>query len=103
VEFLVRVRHGELSKVGYVPAGSYGGVFMGRLILAEPTHRFGERSMLLLFTVLCFAMQLVFWLLPNMISSIAMFSAMGFLLGPFFTAVSLRQTGHENRVSYDMV
>lgn len=59
--------------------------------------------MLLLFTVLCFAMQLVFWLLPNMISSIAMFSAMGFLLGPFFTAVSLRQTGHENRVSYDMV
>jgi hypothetical protein len=35
-------------------------------------------------------MQLVFWLVPNMISSIAMFSMMGFFLGPFFAAVSLK-------------
>ncbi|KAH8748566.1 major facilitator superfamily domain-containing protein [Hyaloscypha sp. PMI_1271] len=86
VEFLVDVRHGDLSKVGYVPAGSYGGVFLGRLLLAEPTHRFGERRMLLLYAAICFVMQLVFWLVPNLISSIAMFSMMGFFLGPFFAA-----------------
>jgi hypothetical protein len=43
VEYLVRVRHGNLANIGYVPAGSYGGLFLGRLLLAEPTHRFGER------------------------------------------------------------
>ena len=88
VEYLVRVRHGDLTKVGYVPAGSYGGICLGRLLLAEPTHKFGERRMLLIYAFICFAMQLVFWLVPNMISSIAMFSMMGFFLGPFFAAVS---------------
>jgi len=86
VEYLVQVRHGDLAKVGYVPAGSYGGIFLGRLLLAEPTHRFGERRMLLLYAIICFGMQLVFWLVPNLISSIAMFSMMGFFLGPFFAA-----------------
>ncbi|CZR50282.1 related to tetracycline resistance proteins [Phialocephala subalpina] len=86
VEFLVRVRHGDLSKMGYVPSGSYGGIFLGRLLLAEPTHRFGERRMLLLYAGICFALQLVFWFVPNLISSIAMFSIMGFFLGPFFAA-----------------
>jgi len=85
----VRVRHGDLTKIGNVPAGSYGGTFLGRLLLAEPTHRFGERRMLLLYAFICFAMQLVFWLVPNMVSSIVMFSLMGFFLGPFFAAVNV--------------
>ncbi|KAH8667624.1 major facilitator superfamily domain-containing protein [Tricladium varicosporioides] len=86
VEYLVRVRHGNLSEMGYVPSGSYGGIFLGRLLLAEPTHRFGESRMLLLYAGICFAFQLVFWFVPNLISSIAMFSIMGFFLGPFFAA-----------------
>ncbi|KAK2763184.1 hypothetical protein FQN54_009820 [Arachnomyces sp. PD_36] len=89
VEFLVKVRDGELAELGYVPAGAAGGVVLGRLLLAEPTHRFGERRMLCLYTVISFAAQLVFWLVPNMISSIAMFTIIGFVLGPFFAAVSL--------------
>lgn len=43
--------------------------------------------MLILYTVLCFAFQLVFWLVPNIVSSAVAFSLMGFLLGPFFAAV----------------
>ncbi|KAE8449387.1 hypothetical protein EG329_008288 [Mollisiaceae sp. DMI_Dod_QoI] len=86
VEFLVRVRHGELADMGYVPSGSYGGIFLGRLLLAEPTHRFGERRMLLLYAGICFVLQLVFWLVPDLVSSIVMFSIMGFFLGPFFAA-----------------
>lgn len=86
VQYLVTVRSGSLQKVGFVPAGSYGGIFLGRLLLAEPTHRFGERRMLLLYTVICMALQLVFWLVPNLMSSIVMFSIMGFFLGPFFAA-----------------
>lgn len=81
--------------MGYVPSGFYGGVVLGRLLLAEPTHRFGEFRMLLLYTTLCFAMQLVFWLVPNLISSAITFSLMGFLLGPFFAAVSFPAAGEE--------
>jgi fucose permease len=89
VQYLVDVRHGMLSKMGYVPSGFAGGTTLGRLLLAEPTHRFGEMRMLLLYSVLCLVMQLVFWLVPNIISSAVAFSFMGFFLGPFFVAVSV--------------
>jgi fucose permease len=87
VQYLVSVRHGNLATMGYVPSGYYGGVFLGRLVLAEPTHRFGERKMLSIYAALCFAMQLIFWLVPNIISSAVAFSLMGFLLGPAFAGV----------------
>jgi fucose permease len=88
VQYLVEVRHGELSKMGYVPSGYYGGLTIGRLLLAEPTHRFGEMRTLLVYSAFCFVMQLIFWLVPNIISSAVVFSVMGFFLGPFFAAVS---------------
>ena len=75
--------------MGYVPSGYYGGIFLGRLVLAEPTHRYGERRMLSIYAALCFAMQLVFWLAPNIVSSAVAFSVMGFLLGPAFAGVSI--------------
>lgn len=62
VEYLVRVRNGDLDQMGYVPAGFYGGAFVGRLILAEPTYRFGERRMICVYVALCLALELVFWL-----------------------------------------
>ena len=62
VTFLVDIRQGNLKNVGFVASGYFGGAFLGRLILAEPTHRWGERKMVLLYAVLCLAMQLCFWL-----------------------------------------
>ena len=62
VEYLVNVRNGDVKNMGYVPAGFYGGGFLGRLILAEPTYRLGERRMIFIYAVLCVGLQLVFWL-----------------------------------------
>lgn len=62
VEYLVKVRNGDIKDMGYVPAGFYGGAFLGRLVLAEPTHRLGERRMVFIYAVLCVGLQLVFWL-----------------------------------------
>jgi fucose permease len=62
VEYLVVVRNGDVKEMGYVPAGFFGGGFLGRLILAEPTHRLGERRMIFIYAVLCVGLQLVFWL-----------------------------------------
>ncbi|OGM49602.1 hypothetical protein ABOM_001619 [Aspergillus bombycis] len=86
VEFLVNVRDGDVSKMGYVPAGFYGGAFLGRLVLAEPTHRFGERRMVFLYSILCVGFQLLFWLVPNIITEAVAVSLLGFFSGPIFAA-----------------
>jgi fucose permease len=87
VEYLVDVRNGDLDKMGYVPAGFYGGGFLGRLLLAEPTHRFGERRMIFIYIVLCLALELVFWLVPDIITEAVAISFLGFFSGPFFATV----------------
>ncbi|GAD96955.1 hypothetical protein PVAR5_5623 [Paecilomyces variotii No. 5] len=84
VEYLIKVRNGDFGDMGYVPAGLYGGSFLGRLLLAEPTYRFGERRMILIYAVLCVGLQLVFWLAPNIITEAVAVSLMGFFSGPFF-------------------
>lgn len=62
VEYLVDVRNGNLAQMGYVPAGFSGGCLLGRILLPEPTHRWGERRMVFLYCLFCLAFQLVFWL-----------------------------------------
>ncbi|OJJ08126.1 hypothetical protein ASPVEDRAFT_155847 [Aspergillus versicolor CBS 583.65] len=90
VEYLVEVRNGDLDKMGYVPAGFYGGGFLGRLLLAEPTHRFGERRMIFVYIILCLALELVFWLVPHIITEAVAISLLGFFSGPFFaTGISV--------------
>ncbi|KAJ5865708.1 hypothetical protein N7534_000261 [Penicillium rubens] len=90
VEYLVNVRNGDVKEMGYVPAGFYGGAFLGRLILAEPTHRLGERRMIFLYALLCVGLQLVFWLVPNIITEAVAVSLLGFFSGPFFaTGISV--------------
>ncbi|KAK5049400.1 hypothetical protein LTR84_004329 [Exophiala bonariae] len=90
VEYLVQERSGSLSSIGYVPAALSGGGFLGRLLLAEPTHRFGERRMILLYTVVCLALQIMFWLIPNLVAGVVVYTALGFFSGPFFaTGISV--------------
>ncbi|KAJ5204405.1 uncharacterized protein N7498_005284 [Penicillium cinerascens] len=90
VEYLVKVRNGDIKDMGYVPAGFYGGAFLGRLVLAEPTHRLGERRMVFIYAVLCVGLQLVFWLVPNIITEAVAVSLLGFFSGPFFaTGISV--------------
>ena len=88
VEYLVRVRNGDLSSMGYVPTGYYGGGFLGRLLLAEPTHRYGERHMVFAYIVACVILQIMFWTIPNIVAGVVLYSALGFFSGPFFVTVS---------------
>ena len=88
LEYLVRARNGDLSKIGYIPTGYYGGMTAGRLLLAGPTHRYGERRMILLYIGICTGMELLFWLVPNIAAEAVALSMLGFFLGPLFAAVS---------------
>lgn len=87
VEYLVQARNGHLPEVGYVPAALWGGIFVGRILLAEPTHRFGERRMTMGYCVLILVLQLVFWLVPNLISSAVSLCLLGVFYGPMFATV----------------
>jgi fucose permease len=87
VEYLIRARNGHLPDVGYVPAGLWGGVFLGRVLLAEPTYRFGERRMTMVYCVLILALQLVFWLVPSLVGGAVSISILGFFYGPMFATV----------------
>jgi fucose permease len=89
VEYLVQARNGHLPDVGYVPAGLWGGVFLGRVILAEPTHRLGERRMTMVYCVVILALQLVFWLIPSLIGGAVSISILGFFYGPMFATVRM--------------
>jgi fucose permease len=88
VEYLIQARNGHLPEVGYVPAALWGGIFVGRVLLAEPTHRFGERRMTMAYCVLILVLQLVFWLVPNLISSAVSLCLLGVFYGPMFATVS---------------
>jgi fucose permease len=74
--------------MGYVSAGFNGGGFLGRLLLAEPSHRYGERRMLLFYGVVCLVLQILFWRIRNIIADAVFFSLIGFFVGPFFPIVS---------------
>jgi len=84
VEYLISARNGKLPDVGYVPAGLYGGSFLGRVLLIEPTFRFGEGRMVMIYCVAVLVLQLIFWLVPNLISSAVAISFLGFFSGPMF-------------------
>ncbi|RGP72602.1 hypothetical protein FLONG3_6610 [Fusarium longipes] len=84
VEYLVDVRNGDINQMGFVPAGFSGGSLLGRLFLAEPTHRFGVRRMIFGFTIISIALQLLFWLVPNIIAASIAISLLGFFMGPYF-------------------
>ncbi|KAK0737146.1 putative MFS transporter [Apiosordaria backusii] len=90
VEYLVEARNGDLTQMGYVPAGFSGGCLLGRLLLPDPTHKWGERRMIFLYCLFCLGFQLLFWLVPNIIAASVAVSFLGFFLGPFFaTAISV--------------
>lgn len=84
VSFLVDLRNGVPSKVGYVASGFWGGLTLGRLVLPEVTHRFNERKMIYVYLIFAIAVQLMFWLIPNLIASAVMISLLGFLIGTFY-------------------
>lgn len=84
VEYLVTVRQGDIAAMGYVSTGFGAGMTLSRLLLAEPTHRFGERRMVFGYIAISIGLQLVFWLVPNIVASAVAVSLMGFFLGPLF-------------------
>ncbi|PYI18833.1 MFS general substrate transporter [Aspergillus violaceofuscus CBS 115571] len=84
VQFLVSVRHGDPEKVGYIASAFWGGFTVGRVALADITHKFGERRMVFAYMTLAIALQLVFWLVPSITVNAITVCLLGFFIGPCY-------------------
>ncbi|RDW71797.1 hypothetical protein BP5796_07831 [Coleophoma crateriformis] len=82
ISFLVQIRHGDPSRVGFVTAGFWGGITLGRFTLSFLAHRFGERPSVFIMTIGALAIEFLVWFLPSVAGSAVAVSLSGLLLGP---------------------
>ncbi|KAK9463723.1 major facilitator superfamily domain-containing protein [Lipomyces oligophaga] len=95
VSFMIDIRGGDPNKVGYVSAGFWAGITLGRFIL----NQFLSRLMPIQFVVyilllVIIAFELMTWLIPNVIGSAVAISIAGFFIGPVFPTVITYVSGN---------
>ncbi|OCL14399.1 MFS general substrate transporter [Glonium stellatum] len=84
ISFLISYRNGDPAHVGYVTAGFWAGITLGRFVLTHVAHRVGERPFVIGMTAGAIAFQLLVWLIPNVIGDAVAVSVVGLLLGPVY-------------------
>lgn len=102
ISFLISNRHGDPSSVGYVTAGFWGGITLGRFLLSAPAHRVGEKRFVYAVVAGAAMFQLLVWLVPNVIGPAVAVAIVGLLLGPVYpcaAAVFLRSMSRSEQVS----
>ena len=67
ISFLLTTRHGNPSSVGYVTAGFWGGITVGRFMLSHPAHKIGEKVFVYGVVVGAAAFQMLVWFVPNIV------------------------------------
>ncbi|KAH7339692.1 major facilitator superfamily domain-containing protein [Rhizoctonia solani] len=83
VTFVIEERGGGPS-AGYVSSGFFAGLMVGRVVLLWVNEKIGERRVVYLYCILCIALELVIWLVPNIIGNAVAVSIVGLLLGPVY-------------------
>ncbi|KAK6218632.1 major facilitator superfamily transporter [Colletotrichum tabaci] len=84
VTFMLRVRKASAYASGVSATGFWAGQALGRACLGFVTERFGERLCISIYLVICIALQLLFWLVPQFVVSAIAVAFLGFFLGPLF-------------------
>ncbi|KAH8829029.1 MFS general substrate transporter [Flagelloscypha sp. PMI_526] len=83
VTFVQELRGGG-ANAGYVSAGFFGGLMVGRLALLWVNHKIGEHRVIYLYCVLCIGLELIVWFVPSLLSSAISTALVGLLFGPFY-------------------
>ncbi|KAJ4410831.1 hypothetical protein N0V91_001759 [Didymella pomorum] len=84
ISYLINYRDGDPAKVGYVTAGFWAGITLGRFVLTHAAPRIGEFNYVIGLTLGTMALQLMAWLIPNVIGNAVAVSLLGLLLGPVY-------------------
>jgi fucose permease len=61
-----------------------GGITLGRFVLTHAAPKIGEKRFVVILTVGSFALQLLAWLVPNVIGNAVAVCLLGLLLGPVY-------------------
>lgn len=102
ISFLIATRHGNPSAVGYVTAGFWGGITLGRFLLSHPAHRIGEKVFVYGMIIGSIAFELLVWQVPNVIGDAVALGVVGLLLGPIYPCAMVifsRAIGKKDQVS----
>lgn len=89
---MINVRHASPYASGISATGFWAGMAAGRAGLGFVTERFGERLCITIYLVICLALQLLFWLVPQYIVSAVAVAFLGFFLGPMFPGAVIMST-----------
>ncbi|MCJ1252382.1 hypothetical protein MMC24_000188 [Lignoscripta atroalba] len=84
ISFLISYRHSSPSRIGYVTAGFWAGITLGRFLLSHPCHRLGEKRSVFGLVIGATCFQFLVWFLPNVIGNAVAVSIVGLLLGPVY-------------------
>ena len=88
--FLTEERHSNLLISGWVVSGYWFGLTLGRVILAHASERIGNRALIQLCLVGVVLGLLLIWFVPFQLVAAAGLLLVGFCLGPIFpTAIAL--------------
>lgn len=79
---------GDPAKVGYVTAGFWAGITLGRLTLTHFAARLGEKRFAAGLTFGALVFQILTWQIPNVVGGAVAVSIVGFLLGPIYPIVT---------------
>jgi fucose permease len=77
-------RGGDPAKVGYVTAGFWAGITLGRFTLTHFAARIGEKRFVAGLTLGAIIFQILTWQIPNVVGGAVAVSILGFFLGPAY-------------------
>lgn len=89
ISFLINYRNGNPAQVGYVTAGFWAGITLGRFLLVQPATKIGERTSVYGLIMGAAAFQLLVWLVPNVIGNAVAVALVGLLLGPVYPCATI--------------
>lgn len=69
ISYLIDYRNGDPARVGYVTSGFWAGITIGRFTLTHFAHRWGEKWFVAGLSAGSMGLQLIAWLVPNIIGS----------------------------------
>ncbi|TVY65281.1 Bypass of stop codon protein 6 [Fusarium oxysporum f. sp. cubense] len=84
IEFLIAVRNSPPSVAGYVASAYWGGLMLGRILLADITKKLGNRRMVFFYILIGLGLQLIIWFVPIVAVDGIAVSLLGFIIAPFF-------------------
>lgn len=88
VSFLISYRHGDPLRVGYVSAGFWAGITVGRFLLTHSAAKIGHKIAVVAMVAGAVAFQLMTWLIPNVIGEAVSVAILGLLLGPVYPSAT---------------